>query len=329
MKRRVFGKRTVALLLALCLLMGCLAGCNPAADDESQSPEVSGQIEPGPAVGPDGVEQIQETVVTPMGNTYGFAGTNGKYYTDYQTLDEEQQAAKELAIEAATEGFVMLKNENNVLPLTEGAYVSLFGMHSVSLVASTVGSAGGSTGANGIEESTLQMTMENAGFKVNPKLIDMYNKHQALGTTANELPLSYYSNALISTYNGYHDAAVVVFSRTGSEAGDKRLNNVTDHSDPADHELMLDDNEKALIKHIKEYYPDTPIIDLINSSNILQIPELNEPKASSEYGVDAIFWVGNTGNNAIEAIGKLLSGQISPSGHTVEIWERDFKKGPT
>ena len=265
--------------------------------------------------------------VTITGNAYGFAGTNGKYYTDYQTLAEEQQAAKDLAIEVASEGFVLLKNENGALPLKQGGYVSLFGTHSIKLVASTSGSAGGSTGANGIQESTLQMAMEKAGYHVNPKLIDLYTRQQALGNTG-ELPPSSYSPATISTYNGYHDAAIVVFSRTGSEAADKKASNVEGHSDPADHELMLDDNEKALIRHIKEYYTDTPIIVLINSSNILQIPELAAPKADSEYGVDAIFWVGNTGNNAIEAIGKLISGEVNPSGHTVEVWEKDFSKGP-
>ena len=267
--------------------------------------------------------------VTPTGNTYGFAGTNGMYYADYLNLEDEQQAAKELAIEIASEGFVMLKNENNALPLKSGGYVSLFGMHSVSLIQSTSGSAGGTVGANGIEESTLEMAMENAGYKVNPKLVDLYTKHKAVGTTSNELPLEYYSAATISTYNGYADAAVIVFSRCGSEAADKKTGNVADHSNPADHELMLDDNEKALVKHVKEYYKDAPIIVLINSSNILQIPELAEPKATSEYGVDAIFWVGNTGNNAIEAIGKLISGEVNPSGHTVEVWEKDFTKGPT
>ena len=289
--------KVVSMLLALCMLISTVA--------------------------------VAETVVTPTGNTYGFAGTTGKYYTDYMTLAEEQLAAKELAIEVATEGFVMLKNENNALPLKEGSYVSLFGMHSVSLIPSTSGSAAGSTGANGIEESTLQDAMELAGFKVNPKLIDLYTKHEALGTTGNELPVEYYSNATISTYNGYDDAAVIVFSRSGSEAKDKQASNVADHANPADHELMLDDNEKALIKHVKEYYPDKPIIVLVNSSNILQIPELNEPKATSEYGVDAIFWVGNTGNNAIEAIGKILNGEVNPSGHTVEVWEKDFTKGPS
>ena len=223
--------------------------------------------------------------------------------------------AQEVNLKLAEEGFVLLKNENNVLPLAKGGKVSLFGMHSVSLIASTSGSAGGSTGANGIAESTLQMAMEKAGYRVNAKLVDLYTKHKTLGTTSNELPMSYYSAATISSYNGYGDAAVIVFSHTGSEGGDKLVSNVTDHSNPRDHELMLDDNEKALVKHVKEHYPNKPIIVLINSSNILQIPELAEPKATSEYGVDAIFWVGNTGNNAIEAIGKLISGEVNPSGN--------------
>ena len=202
--------------------------------------------------------------VTPTGNTYGFAGTNARYYTDYMTLEEEQQIAKDLAIEVASEGFVLLKNENNVLPLAKGGKVSLFGMHSVSLIASTSGSAGGSTGANGIAESTLQMAMEKAGYRVNAKLVDLYTKHKTLGTTSNELPMNYYSAATISSYNGYGDAAIIVFSRTGSEGGDKLVSNVSDHSNPTDHELMLDDNEKALVKHVKEHYPNKPIKPIKN-----------------------------------------------------------------
>lgn len=289
--------KVVSLLLVLCMLLGSVA--------------------------------VAETVVAPIGNTYGFADAGGMYYTDYMTLAEEQQIARELAVEVAGEGFVMLKNENNALPLQKNAKVSLFGMHSVALIQSTSGSAGGSTGANGIPETTLPMAMESAGFHVNSKLVDLYTRHNALGTTANELPLSYYSEAAISTYKGFDDAAVIVFSRCGSEGGDKQVSGVADHSDPTDHELMLDDNEKALIKHVKEHYADKPIIVLINASNILQIPELAEPKATSEYGVDAIFWVGNTGNNAIEAIGKILAGEVNPSGHTVEVWEKDFTKGPS
>ena len=40
--------------------------------------------------------------VTPTGNTYGFAGTNARYYTDYMTLEEEQQIAKDEIANAQT-----------------------------------------------------------------------------------------------------------------------------------------------------------------------------------------------------------------------------------
>ena len=71
--------------------------------------------------------------VTPTGNTYGFAGTNARYYTDYMTLEEEQQIAKDLAIEVASEGFVLLKNENAALPMNKGARISVFSKNSVNL----------------------------------------------------------------------------------------------------------------------------------------------------------------------------------------------------
>ena len=45
--------------------------------------------------------------------------------------------------------------------------------------------------------------------------------------------------------------------------------------------------------------------------------------------MDAIFWIGNTGNNGIEAIGKAAQRRSQPSGRTVEVWERDFRNGPT
>lgn len=271
-----------------------------------------------------------ETLVEASGTVTGVPEAGGKYYVDYDSKTDLQEAAKELSIRIASEGFTLLKNEGNALPLNRDAqYVTLFGMHSVSFYSSTTGSAGGSTNTNGIAETTLQMSMEDAGYKVNPRTIKLYDQYTALGTINNELPVEYYSPADKSTFQAYNDAAVIVFSRQGSEAADKITNNMADHANPDDHELMLDDNEKALIKMVKEHYADSPIIVVINSSNILQIPELNEPKATSEYGVDAILWVGNTGNNGVAAIGKILSGEVNPSGHTVEVWERDFTQGPT
>lgn len=268
---------------------------------------------------------ITETLKEVTGTQTGVK-TGGKFYVDYANLAEEQQAARDLSVEIASEGFVLLKNANNTLPLKGAKALSLFGIHSTKLIASTSGSAGGSTGANGIAESTLKDAMELAGYRVNSSLEAFYKKHNTLGTaTTYELPLSYYSNALVSTYMGFNDAAVITLSRQGSEGMDKQTDHVDGHTDAKDHELMLEDNEKDLIKHVKKYFDK--VIVLINSSNIMQVPELAADEG--DYSVDGIIWVGNTGNNAIEAVGKIISGEVNPSGKTVDIWEKDFRNGPT
>ena len=89
----------------------------------------------------------------------------------------------------------------------------------------------------------------------------------------------------------------------------------------------LSDDEKALIKHAKQNFKK--VIVLINSSNIMEVGELNEPKTDNNHGVDAILWVGHTGNDGALAIPSILKGVVNPSGHTVDIWSRDFKKDPS
>lgn len=305
MRQKVKSKMLAAkgvCCLALCVLMATACG-TPAGNNS----------------------YLQESTVTPQDSV---TITGGKHYSDYATEVQMWEAGKDLSVEIAEEGDVLLKNENNVLPFKSNVKrVSLFGMHSVSLIQSTTGSGAGTTNANGIPESTLPQAMEDAGFKVNTALTDLYNKQYAMGQLANELPESYYTNSVIGTYNGFNDAAIITLSRIGSEGRDLGANNVEGHSDENDHALMLDDNEIALVKHVKKYFDK--VIVLINSSNIMQIPELAEPKTEDNLGVDAILWVGNTGNNAIEAVPAILKGEVNPSGHTVDLWAKDFRKGPT
>ena len=343
---------TILLCFVMCFSMAACAGepgpagpqgAQGTADPQGEQGPAGPQGEQGPA-GPQGEQgpagegsaagdeyspsaDITETTVTATGTQTGYLENEGKFYADYATLEEEQEAARALSVEIAEEGFVMLKNENDVLPLKNVEAVSLFGIHSVDLEASTVGSAGGSTGANGIAESTLKDAMELAGYRVNSKLLDLYQRHTALGTTAGELPISYYSDSLISTYNGFGDAAFITLTRTGSEGRDKYAYEVDGHTDEDDHELMLTDDEKDLVKHVKQYFDK--VIVIINAANILQIPELAEPKTDSNLGVDGIFWVGSTGNNGIEGLAGILNGTVSPSGRTVEVWEKDFRLGPS
>ena len=276
----------------------------------------------------DEASTIQERDISAKDTTTGNLDANGKFYADYASLADEQEDAKELVIDIAEEGDVLLKNENHALPLSASEKrVTLLGMHTVNLVTAGGGSGAGTTGNNNIEYSTLEKAFQHAGYKVNPTTISLYDKYTTMGIVANELPLDYYTPSVISSYYAYDGAAVLTFSRFGTENADLKTHDVVDHADKDDHILELDDNEKALVKHAKQYF--NKVIVLINSSNIMEIPDLAAKKTADNLGVDAILWVGGVGNNGTEAIGRILDGTVNPSGHTSDIWTSNFKHDPS
>ncbi len=258
----------------------------------------------------------------------GSLSADGKFFTDYETLDEEQLAAKRLSVQIAEEGDVLLKNENGALPLSEmEKRVTLFGIKSVKLVEAGGGSGAGGLDNNGIKHSTVKSSLEDAGFKVNEKTLSLYDKLNSVSGAAYEIPVTHYTSSVVSTYKSYNDAAIITLGRVGAENIDCATNNVPGHSDEDEHYLQLDDNEVDLIKHVKSHFKK--VIVLINSANIMQIADLAEPKTEDNLGVDAILWVGTTGNNAIDAVGSILNGTVNPSGHTTDLWSADFTKDPT
>ena len=89
----------------------------------------------------------------------------------------------------------------------------------------------------------------------------------------------------------------------------------------------LTDTEKDLIRYVKANFPK--VILIVNSSNAMELAEVNAPKTEDNLGVDAILWVGHTGNDGAAAIGNILSGKVSPSGRTADTYAVDFTKDPT
>lgn len=278
---------------------------------------------------------VEEHNVVATGGKTGDLSAKGKYYTDYSSLEIEQQAAKETAIDIASEGDVLLKNANNALPLASyEKHVTCFGIATVDMVTAGGGSGAGTTGNNGIAFTGVKESLEGVGIQVNPSTIDLYNTYKTInGATKTadnnllEIPMEEYTSSTIASYYGYNDAAVITLHRTGAENKDLATCKVDGHKNEDDHYLMLDDNERELIKHVKTYFDK--VIVVINSSNIMEVPELAEEKTSSNLGVDAILWVGGVGNNGAMAIGKILTGEVNPSGHTADIWTKNFKNDPS
>lgn len=287
-----------------------------------------------------GVEKVAETLVPVSGVKSGFSENKGKFYTDYATKEEQQVAAQKVSIRLAEEGFTLLKNADNALPLkADENKLTLFGIHSVNMIRGGIGSgAGSAVNSDVVDPSQLPDALESAGFSLNQRTLALYerfttgtgDRYQRTSRIIDpELPQDYYTPSVVGTYSAFNDAAILTFSRIGAENIDLLTNSVPGRNYASDdnHYLELDLDEQALIKHAKQHFGK--VIVLINSSNIMQIPELAEEKTAENLGVDAIIWVGGVGNNGADAIASILKGDVNPSGHTVDLWAKDFKKAPT
>lgn len=271
-------------------------------------------------------EEVSDTVS-------GYLDAEGHFYSDYMTKEEALAAGNRVHLQMVEEGQVLLKNENNALPLTaDERDVTFLGIGSVDFVRS----GGGSGSASGTSYKMNWFEgFESQGFSINPKTRALYENLFTVQGGKNdaadsgkllEADMSYYSKSVVSSFAAYDDAAIVFITRFGRENIDLKTNSVDGHSNPDDHYLQLDDNELALIKLAKANFPK--VIVVINSSNIMQIAELDAPK-DTEYGVDAILWVGGVGDQGTKAAAEILTGAVNPSGHTVDIWPADFKADPT
>ena len=262
-------------------------------------------------------------------------GTEAAY--PYQTESKEQarEQGAELTQQVAEEGIVLLKNENNALPMQSGAKISVFGKNSVNLVFGGSGSGGGDTSAS----KTLYESLEAAGFQTNPALKTFYEDDSKSGSArdgnpkienngnsnivATETPYDMLvSNGLPDTYADYSDAAVVVFSRIGGEGFDLPR---TSTDDPDRHYLELTPDEQELLRQVTSAGFDRVIV-IINSANAMELGFLED----DSYGrIDAAINLPGPGSTGAMAVGEILAGTVNPSGHLADTYVADLTQDPT
>ena len=130
--------------------------------------------------------------------------------------------------------------------------------------------------------------------------------------------------------NDYNDAAIMVISREGSEgcdvkacnAHDSKKTNTSFEAVSHKHALQLSDNEQELFDYITDVFDN--VIIMINSGNVFQCDQFENNNK-----VKAILWTGSVGDVGAGAVGRILAGEVNPSGRTVDTWARDFTKDPT
>lgn len=268
-------------------------------------------------------------------------GGESTYVADYETKEEAAEAGRQLSISIVEEGIVMLKN-NNAMPFPNGAKISVFGKNSVNL--SYGGS--GSGGKSHVNNQTIFDSLERAGFEFNPVLKDFYEDDSASGTgrssnpsienagistlLTGETPQSSYTNEIKQSYANYHDAALIVITRIGGEGWDLPRAMANGYGvDSTSHYLQLDVHERDLLKAVAEE-GFSRIVVIINSNNPIELGFLDDPTHYAyDSRINGCLWIGTTGDTGILGLGSILSGEVSPSGRTVDTYARQFKNDPT
>ena len=267
----------------------------------------------------------------PMSTLIGLATGNG-------TLsDETNEEAAEVAEEIMEDGIVLLKNES-LLPLNETKKLNIFGWESIN-------PAYGGAGSGGINDLydivSLNQGLENAGFSINQELVDFYNNYgadnpemsiQKQSWTLPEPPVDTYSDELIKSAKEYSDVAVVVLSRKAGEGHNdipmdvKKAaydNNSDEYDDfpEGEHYLQLSQTERDMVDMVCSNFDN--VIVVYNGANQFELGFADEyPQIKS------VVWCPGTGNVGFNALGKVFSGEVNPSGKTPDTFVYDMTTAP-
>ena len=267
---------------------------------------------------------------------------NTTYYESSYGEDEGEQLQEDsyaVAKEIADEGIVLLENEDNALPLSSNAKVSLFSVGSVNPVLGGTGSGETSSDVTTIDAFTA------SGLDVNETLYNFYlDKYENEGYTRtyhgvwssddwaiNEVPVSEFTDEVEASFAEYSDAAIVFLCREGGENDDIPNNDDSDDTytgstliaDSDDTYLALNEDEEELIQYLQDCEEFDTIIIVANSNNAMELGWTEEYSK-----IKAVIWAGGMGQSGLESLGDILVGTVNPSGSLVDTYAYDSLSSP-
>lgn len=243
-------------------------------------------------------------------------------YTEEEIADAEDALKNQIS----EEGLVLLKNDNQVLPIAEDETLSFFSVNSAKL------SIGGGMLGGG---SPLKDVVEADGMKVNETLWNFYAKGDgadyglASGSVSfgdaedfaiNECPLSVLEkdSAVLDSVKG--TTPVYVLKRVAGEGRDmprSMYNHAESAEDKEKSYLEPDSTELEIIKYLNDNFDN--VILVVNSNAALELDWVAEyPSIQSViYAPDGMF-----------GLADVLTGKVNPSGRTVDTFAADVLASP-
>lgn len=260
-----------------------------------------------------------------LNNTFG-----DQYYLTEGTIADSEQLVKDIA----NEGIVLLKNDDNALPLADVTKLNVFGWASTNPIY-------GGTGSGSVDTTTcitLLKGLENAGFELNTTLSDFYTAYETTRPTIGmngqdwtvpEPSMADYDAAgIFENAKEFSDTAVVVIARSGGEGADLptsltdentfenvggwkgvhgvRYSSNPEDIDPSKHYLELTGRETAMVERVTSEFDN--VIIVVNSANAMELGWLEEYDS-----INGAVWMAGPGQTGFDSLGKILKGEVNPS----------------
>ena len=278
------------------------------------------------------------------------------------TINEETSAkATQLVNEITAEGVVLAKDEDNVLPVASGSKLNVFGW-------SSTNPCYGGTGSGALNDAypvtDLLTGLHDAGIETNEELSKFYTDYKAdrpsVGMveqdwTLPEPNVSLYTDEMMENAKAFSDTAMVVITRVGgegadlptdmasvvdgswirrvaqaygSERGTAYYNGTYDDSlnegndwDKGDHFLQLSNREEDLLDLVTSNFDN--VILVYNGANAFQMDFLKDYPQ-----IKGVLLCPGTGQSGFEGFGKVVSGEVNPSGRTADTYVSDLTAAP-
>ena len=278
------------------------------------------------------------------------------------TITEETSAkATELVNEITADGVVLAKDEDGILPVASGSKLNVFGWASTNPCYGGTGSGALNTA---YPVTDLLTGLHDAGIETNEELSKFYSDYKAdrpsVGMVAQDWTLpepnvSLYTDEMMENAKAFSDTAMVVITRVGGEGADlptdmasvvdgswiRRVaqaygaergttyyNGTYDDSlnegndwDKGDHFLQLSNREEDLLDLVTANFDN--VILVYNGANAFQMDFLKDYPQ-----IKGVLLCPGTGQSGFEGFGKVVSGEVNPSGRTVDTYVSNLKNAP-
>lgn len=209
----------------------------------------------------------------------------------------------EVAAKTVAEGIVMLKNDNNALPLNKSDEVAVFGRIQLNYYKSGTGSGGmvNVSKVTGIVDGLLE-----SGVKINKELLDVYKKWDSENPfdpgegwglepwSQKEMKLD---TELVKKIAKTSKTAIVIIGRTAGEEQDNHL---------GEGSFLLTTDEKDMLLKVRAVFDK--VVVLLNVGNIIDMNFVDECNP------DAVLYVWQGGMTGGTGTAMVLTGEISPCG---------------